>query len=195
SPLAHSPYLPTSPMTIPPLPLLRGRSPNRTVPLPPVTSGRCRLHSLLQAAQTPHIQWDVRESPSRATCAESRCENALVVFAGASNRNYITILDILTHIHRAPRFALQRAGFRPAQSTNHREGDVPEVVPYNGSLLLAVEPSVPPASQIGYQTMTEMRTSRRVAGPRVQGVDGNGWRWIGLRGSTTEGDVWDLSLV
>ena len=59
----YSPSLPASPLATLPPPLLRGCFPNRTVPLPPVTTGRCRLHSLLQASPSPQIQWDVPDVP------------------------------------------------------------------------------------------------------------------------------------
>ncbi|KAJ3509781.1 hypothetical protein NMY22_g16179 [Coprinellus aureogranulatus] len=107
------------------------------------------------------------------------CADAVAVFAGTSSLSYITILDVLTHVHRAPSFALRMSKSILATAED-------------ASLLLAVELPAVPTRQGYHRWGTEEEKGRR--DDQLESEKQEGRRWIGLLPSTTEQDVWILIL-
>ncbi|KAF6757817.1 hypothetical protein DFP72DRAFT_225054 [Ephemerocybe angulata] len=205
-----------SPILSPPSrPHIRG-----PIPLPPLTNIPCNVHPLLEASSPPRIEWCIGSSPQQTAttsdchCGEQRnswlyepathpalpfiairtqgCENVMVVFAGGS---YVTVLDVLRHIFRAPRCALGASECSCARCLRIIGSPVVELkdnaitmgVPPH-TMLLAVDHG---SSASGAETPVPGYTADSKGGCRG---DIDGWRWVGLRASATERDLWDLDL-
>lgn len=208
--------------SMPAPPLAHRRFLRRTVPLPRVTAGRSHLHNVLQASVPPQIQWDILTSPMGAvrshcevlvgrntswllepatnppchamTIRVEGCDNVIAVFAGPSNTSYITILDVFMHVHQAPQFAFPASHsrpHRPGRSMMTADGDALNAV-QNGSLLLGIDWPPVPVRQHDNRVGAEVPSKRHEELERQSEMDGR--RWIGLRPSNTEQDVWSLVL-
>ncbi|KAF6747193.1 hypothetical protein DFP72DRAFT_1075648 [Ephemerocybe angulata] len=187
-------------------------------------STQSSINWLLEASLAPKIIWDlgIRPQHARSACHDDewrpkwlewpatnppvlsmtlraeKCEKAIVIHAGVPRRPFVTIRDVLSQVFRAPKCAVN------SKAICHCTTCLPESQDGIGS---TSRRSDIPADSLLLHPASSSRRARRpradesTAGPRVsrQGKHKRDsymkkGRWIGLRASSKERDVWELVL-
>ncbi|KAF6757824.1 hypothetical protein DFP72DRAFT_1065614 [Ephemerocybe angulata] len=196
-----------------------------TVPLPLIVPLHVKISWLLVASPAPKIIWDLGMRPQHARAAyqndewcpkwldwpatnppvlsmtlrADNCEKVIVVHAGVARKPFVTILDVLSQVFRAPKCAVNFKANCHCNTCDHK--------PQSDGVTSTSRRSDIPADSLLLHATSRGRRARRpravesTAGP---GASRHGkhrrdshrkkGRWIGLRASSKEQDVWELVL-